>query len=228
MGSYAEKRRGSIQHRTLKNIPEKLGYVLIVSEGISTEPNYFNGIKKVMSKDLQRKFIIKPFGTGKSTLQLVYEAIQIRSKTPNATETWIVLDYDNDIYFDQAIELACSEGFNIAWSNPCFEVWLIMYLSNSERRYANARECKQIMNQYYQKKLQKNYEEGDPNIFNDMKSIGSLKQAILVAKARDKYYEQKMKCDCIKPSQCNNNTKVYHLIEKIGKVLFNQGIDIFS
>ena len=52
-------------------------------------------------------------------------------KTRNSFEehdqTWAVFDRDDHPRFDEAVRLCEQHGVNVARSNPCFEVWLILH-----------------------------------------------------------------------------------------------------
>ena len=43
---------------------------------------------------------------------------------------WIVFNRDQVPNFDKIIAAAERSDINVAWSNPCFEIWLFAYFGN--------------------------------------------------------------------------------------------------
>ena len=84
--------------------------------------------------------IIKAVGQGMNTVSLVYKAISIReaekAKKHSYDQCWVVFDKDDypDNDFNQAILLAKSNGFRVAYSNQAFEYWFLLHFN----RYTGA------------------------------------------------------------------------------------------
>lgn len=113
-----------------KDARSKRKTYLIICEGENTEPNYFKSFPIVNAK-------IESFGLGMSKTSLVkniHEIVQTKEKDTDR-EVWCVFDmdvkYDNEVQqkndFNQAIELAHSFGYKVAYSNDCFELWLVLH-----------------------------------------------------------------------------------------------------
>lgn len=51
-----------------------------------------------------------------------------RSGDPNARfdEVWVVFDRDEHPRYDEAVNMARANGIELAVSNPCFELWLLL------------------------------------------------------------------------------------------------------
>ncbi|MEJ8306546.1 RloB family protein [Saccharibacillus sacchari] len=79
---------------------------LIVSEGVNTEVNYFNGFKE----DINRKFE----GTIASYTIDIHGADKESIRAEN---------------FDNAIKMAEARGIRVAWSNECIELWFLLHFS---------------------------------------------------------------------------------------------------
>jgi len=104
---------------------------LIICEGENTEPQYFKSFPVLSAK-------IEAFGMGRSKTSLVEQAIDFVSQgeyDPNQ-EVWIVFDMDvnplkelalqrND--FNEAVRLAQSKGYHVAYSNDAFELWFLLH-----------------------------------------------------------------------------------------------------
>ena len=103
---------------------------LIICEGVNTEPLYF--------KSFPVKLIeIESFGLGMSKTSLVeniHDIVKSKEKDSDR-EVWCVFDmdvkYDESITqkedYNNAIKLAQSYGYKVAYSNDCFELWLVLH-----------------------------------------------------------------------------------------------------
>lgn len=110
------------------------GNYLIVTEGTETEVNYFKNIKQIIESSFRNnitvdKISLRVEGTGRSTKVLVNEAIKKRS-LGTYSEVWVIFDKDDNKDFDEAITIAKKEGLNVAWSNECFELWLLLHFQD--------------------------------------------------------------------------------------------------
>ncbi|MDD3225159.1 MAG: RloB family protein [Clostridium sp.] len=110
------------------------GNYLIVTEGTETEVNYFKRIKEIIEGLFRNEIIVDKVslqfkGKGRSTMVLVNEALKMRSLS-SYSQVWVVFDKDENKDFDKAISFAKSKGLNVAWSNACFELWLLLHFQN--------------------------------------------------------------------------------------------------
>ena len=116
----------------------QLGHHLIVTEGIKTEPNYFNGLKKAIDKTNRKdKLCIKVKGQGSNTTELVDCAKLLARRSGIAFQhIWLVYDKDDfpDDKFNQVVNL-CEEAttsetdFHAIWSNQCVELWYLLHFA---------------------------------------------------------------------------------------------------
>lgn len=143
-------KRGRIKEQT-KEVQERpqhtrhyKEYFLIVCEDESTEPTYFKKVfqeefEKLLPKDTIR---IETVGTGRNSLGVVEKAVEKRiSRTEIIPKTidhvWAVFDKDdldqNETTakrFEDAFLVAAANDINIAYSNECFELWLLLHFVN--------------------------------------------------------------------------------------------------
>ena len=119
-------------HRKEHSIARKNGIreikqtFLIVCEGEVTEPEYFNSFRLTSAS-------VRAVGKGLNTLSLVNEAIiikdqeKIRGKLYD--QCWVVFDKDDfpNKDFNEAIKLAESNNFQVAYSNQAFEYWFLLH-----------------------------------------------------------------------------------------------------
>ncbi|MCL1803185.1 MAG: RloB family protein [Eubacteriaceae bacterium] len=129
------------------NNRQKHTLVIIVCEGEKTERIYFNHFR-YLNKALHIE-IVKG-AEGKSYIDLINKAIEAKIKYFDGTESecyvWCVSDVDADHKANDYKKIknkqlrdyadkAKSYGFNIALSNPCFELWFLLHYTSFTTRY---------------------------------------------------------------------------------------------
>lgn len=208
--------------------PRKYEYhILIVCEDENTEPTYFGRFKALFEKILPKKTLyLYPKGTGRNSLGVVNYAIEIRRKMKeedNLTfeQTWAVFDKDNldqspgnRANFENAFKVGDAAGISIAYSNECFELWLLLHFTNVPDEKAIPRK-----DLYF--KLESSisakagvgftYEHGNANVLDYVEKYGEEDRAILRAEELDKRQAGKG----LAPIELNPNTKVYKLVKEL-------------
>ncbi len=190
---------------------------LIVCEGKQTEPNYFNGLKQVINKKYGNKVdVLIPSidvkGTGMNTTSLVkYTQRTINHSNKVYGQVWVVFDKDdyNDEQFESAIKNC---DYNIAWSNPSFELWLLAHFKKVSR-YISKDDVLKELNKEFQKKGIGDYTKNDKNIFDKVTNKGKLHTAIKNSEYMEELNKDKQ------ASQRNPMTKVYKLIDGLKEYL---------
>lgn len=120
------RRRGKPQIERPKPTQIEKPTILIVCEGVNTEPGYFNHFRLTSAT-------IKTVGAGFNTVFLVNQAQNLRKKG-KYDHVWCVFDKDDFPAedFNEAIRLAVSLGFQVAYSNQAFEYWLILHFEDHQ------------------------------------------------------------------------------------------------
>ena len=155
---------------------------LIVCEGKKTEPNYFNGIKRKINEKYGNKVdVLIPNidvkGTGMNTTSLVkYTQKTVNHANKVYGQVWVVFDKDdyNDEQFNSAIDNC---NYNVAWSNPNFELWLLAHFKKVSR-YVSKDDVLQELSKEFQKNELGDYAKNDIDIFDKVASEGKLHTAI--------------------------------------------------
>lgn len=102
--------------------------ILIVCEGVRTEPDYFKAFRMTAAT-------VKATGQAMNTTSLVNKAISIRDADQKKKRTydqcWVVFDKDDFPAkdFNEAIALAERNGFKVAYSNQAFEYWFLLHFN---------------------------------------------------------------------------------------------------
>ena len=190
---------------------------LIVCEGKQTEPNYFNGIKRKINEKYGNKVdVLIPNidvkGTGMNTTSLVkYTQKTVNHANKVYGQVWVVFDKDdyNDEQFNSAIDNC---NYNVAWSNPNFELWLLAHFKKVSR-YVSKDDVLQELSKEFQKNELGDYAKNDIDIFDKVASEGKLHTAI-----KNCEYMEELKKDG-QASQRNPMTKVYKIVDGLKEYL---------
>ena len=216
---FFKKKRQARQKRKCELKIPKANSFLIVTEGAKTEPLYLNGIEKQIKESIGGRVDVKIIpqidvhGEGKSTNKLIDKTSEIIRKTPILyQEIWVVFDKDDFQDFDQAIERGNTLGYNIAWSNECFEYWAYLHFEYSDAA---------LHRNDWQKKLDAifekyglgdgKYSKNNPEIYNLLNTFDGVSTAIKNAKRRMSNFNDTQD----KPSLYNPGTKMHVLVEKL-------------
>jgi hypothetical protein len=153
-------RKAATDARSFRRAPvfsEKAGAaILVVTEGQNTEPAYFEWVRKKFAAPTVE---LVPYGAGRGDpTALAKEALrlrdvrreQIRNHQPRINqagdfdEIWIVFDTDVLTAENRSngIAYAESQGIKIAYSEPCFEFWLLLHATFTTAQMAK---CKNVI-----------------------------------------------------------------------------------
>jgi hypothetical protein len=196
------------------NIQKK---IYIFSEWECTEVLYFEWLIKKLENEIRRKEIaILIEWTWRSNTSLVKYAIQEMKKVDwfdlENDEIWVVFDEDTvwGWKFDNSIKKAEAKNIKVAYSNECFELWILLhyeYVSSAIWR-----------KQYYEKLweiLKLNYVKEGKSVKDIYDKIESgQKNAIKYAKKLLKLKEY----EWLSPSKCKPSTTVHLLVEKLNSL----------
>jgi hypothetical protein len=170
---------------------------LIFTEG-ETEVIYFSKLRNLL------RVGIKVQGLADNTLSLVQKAITFKARHPEYDQTWVV--FDRDVFpavdFNEAIRLAISKEISVAYSNECFELWLLLHLQYVDTgldRALLAKKLQTSLKSGYDKTAEKSIEELLPR----------YSSAIENAKRLLSNYVPR------RPESDNPSTTVHFLVEEI-------------
>jgi len=189
-----QNRNKSYQRRRVDQFkPRKT--ILIVCQGIRTEPNYF-------SKFGTEWLTVKIHRVGKDTKSVVDKAKELKK---GYEETWVVFDKDDfeDTAFDQSIQSARRSNINVAYSNECFEVWYILHFE-----YLNTAIPRADYFSKLGKSMDCDYSKASDSMYERLK--GRMETAIVNAKKLMDEYEPSSQ-----PSRNNPSTTVHLLVEEL-------------
>lgn len=190
---------------------------LIVCEGKKTEPNYFNGLKKRINEKYGSKVDvlipnIEIKGTGENTTALVKHTERyVNQSNKRYGQVWVVFDKDDysDDQFDKAIRIC---DYNVAWSNPNFELWLLSHLKKVNKYISKGDILKELDKEFQKNGLGK-YEKNDDKIFDKLTKDNGLDKAIQNCESMELLNKDGQ------ASKRNPMTKVYKVVEGLKEYL---------
>ena len=190
---------------------------LIVCEGRKTEPNYFNGLKKKINEKYGDKVDVSIpnidiKGAGMNTTSLVkYTQKIVNYSNKKYGQIWVVFDKDefDDKQFDEAISNC---DYNVAWSNPNFELWLLSHFKKINKYISKDEVMEELKKEFSKEKLGR-YTKSDEGIFDKVTENGRLEVAIKNCKSLDELNKNKQ------PSKRNPMTKIYKIVEGLKEYL---------
>jgi hypothetical protein len=125
------KNRESLRRR--RSFREPRARFLIVCEGEVTEPLYFKEVRRIERGIIDLEIV--PAGVPKSVVE---RAVQIKRESQRQAKAgrdqnllydrvWCVFDVDEHPFVPEAKEQARANTIEVAVSNPCFELWLLLH-----------------------------------------------------------------------------------------------------
>lgn len=125
-------------------------YIRLVCEGDKTEPNYFNGYLKAKGFS-QPNMAFKPKDhSPKGIAKAAKEEFQKAKKLKIPEDKifiWAVFDRDGHDGIAEAITILRGSPVGIAFSNICFEYWILLHYENTTRPFPN---CDAIISYIHQ------------------------------------------------------------------------------
>lgn len=125
-------------------------YIRLFCEGGKTEPNYFNGYFKAKGFH-QPNMASKPKDHSPKGVAKAAKAEYKKAKSLGFKEDkifiWAVFDKDGHVGIHEAIAMLRGTPIGIAFSNICFEYWILLHYENTSRQFHH---CDEIINYIHQ------------------------------------------------------------------------------
>ena len=137
MGSQRRKRVRRPARRAATRSPRRR--LLVVCEGECTEPDYIRGYERQVRNVTVEIEISRDRGDPKKIVEIAKEhSSRVRAEAKRLDdphldfdEIWCVFDRDDHERFHDACTMARDNGFELAISNPCVELWLLLHFRDS-------------------------------------------------------------------------------------------------
>jgi hypothetical protein len=144
----------------------------IFCEGEKTEPNYIQGYMHHEHSGKLRLDIIRVEETDKNTpKQLVDIAADLKRESPSIDKFWVVYDREHEhkypaLIHRQARNKANANDIKIAFSNVCFEVWILLHF---EQHLGSFDSYDDLWKRSRLRNNLPNYEKGCRNLYDRLK-----------------------------------------------------------
>ncbi|BBE31911.1 hypothetical protein OSSY52_20520 [Tepiditoga spiralis] len=224
----SRKRKKRIRKENIRN--ENIVRYLIACEGKETEVNYFEGIKKKFEeKGLLRRdstvFDLKKYnfeikGVERGTDELLKEVNRYINRNSNIYDNiWLVFDKDNfsDESFNYTIEQSKNNGYSVAWSNKCFELWFLLYFEYNDSNL-NCKNYIEKLDTNVKKNInEKGYKKNRKDMFEILERYSGWKKAYKNAeKLVNKFKNEKSY------AKKAPYTTVYYLVKELCEIIEKQ------
>ena len=121
--------RRSRRRKRATGFRDQIRVVRVYAEGKVTEPAYLRCMMP-MSRTV-RLDVADSGGSAPMTLvRAAREAVKANRRGDDFDEIWCVFDCDEHPHVAQAIREARDKGIKTAFSNPCFELWLVLHIED--------------------------------------------------------------------------------------------------
>lgn len=201
--------------------PVQMTRHLIVCEGKETEPRYFEGMKEALGAANGRKVAVVVRGSGKHTLDLFEYAEDYCRYAPDSfNHVWLVFDKDDfpagdfDLVERKCVEVSNSVcTFHALWSNPCFEIWLLLHLRYTTAPM-DASSCQRALADALEREFGVGYRKNMDGLFT---LIDPTRREAELNAARLARHHETIGND--RPSTMNPGTRIADIFEELGPYL---------
>ena len=198
-------------------------YILVASEDGKSSTYYFASLGKDPLGN-PATFAVIPKGVGRNTQSLIchvkknrvrwLKEVQEEVDIEDFNQVWVVFDLDGfpEHKFDNAISSAESakNGFRVAWSNECFELWYLLHFKNQVTGIGREEIYRQLTDIWGLKKSYTEY-KGDEGM--SLHTSMATNPDMCKAYKRAKRLHAEMKAARLTPHEANPCTLIYELIE---------------
>jgi hypothetical protein len=127
MGVRSRQPPADLRRRAPRRNPKTK--IIIVCEGKVTEPQYLSELARHCGALVSIDLIIKGgMGVPLSILQRAREVlVQRDDEFGQNDQVWAVFDRDEHPEVARAIHESIAAGISVGFSNPCFELWLVLH-----------------------------------------------------------------------------------------------------
>ncbi|MEY8310374.1 RloB family protein [Erysipelotrichaceae bacterium 51-3] len=188
----------------------------MITDGKQTEKAYFTSLKKAIDAETSGhlSLTIKTCDTDR----LFETCSEIIARSNVNERIWIVVDRDEVKNFDRKIDQVkalAPERVDVAWSNPCFEVWFLYYFGKA-KYFHSSQACWQEFGRLYKARLNNDYDKSEKAcrvIYKLLMDCGDEEKAIQSAEQDHRNHCRKLNT----PSNSNPCTTVYQLVAELKK-----------
>lgn len=122
--------------------------IRVLAEGKVTETNYIDVLKQKYRGSIEIEVMKGDAGSSPKILVALARNYRKRQdkNNPEFDEIWCIFDVDQHPNLESVIQEARGSNINIAISNPCFEIWLVLHYQN-QTSHINRRDIQKMAKQ---------------------------------------------------------------------------------
>ncbi len=214
-------RKNSSLKRKKPNRNPKQKFILF-SEGANTERVYFEALERHYTNALFEINFIGPAGTpitiaDKVKVQMkTLKEERIANSFAEKDTVWGIFDEDNHDNVRESIDKCIAAGAKVAYSNPCFEVWLILHYEDFDKSDDRHQ-------------VQKHYGTLDPYYKRNGSKIPNYEVLIpKIEEAEERAVRQEMRRESEGAEGGRPSTTVYSLTKAIRKAAKNELVQFYK
>ena len=188
-------------------------FILVVCEGAETERIYFESLRTAIGLN---KADVEVVGAGAGVISVVALAIQLRQERETAAEesnrlapfdeVWCVVDTErrnDNPSWERGVDRIRATSLKLAWSNPCFEFWLLLHFELNGRVFDGYAALRPVLRRYIRR-----YEKS-------LNCFEQLAPRVPTAIQNSKQIHRAQWQDTPRPIDCNPATTVHELVERL-------------
>lgn len=166
-------RSASSFKRSTKGSRQSYDRILVVCEGKKTEPNYFNSLRDHLK--LSNSNVVVTGECGSDPSSVVAKANEVKKRDSGYDRVFCVFDKDKHERYAEAVDTAKANGFIAITSIPCFEVWILLHFTFTDKPYSASKGksiCDQVVKDVKDVRVLAglgNYQKGEKNIFLELR-----------------------------------------------------------
>jgi hypothetical protein len=187
--------------------PKRL--IFILCEGKETEPNYFKAIRAKKQR-CNFKIEIPKNVNGTNPKKLLQYGKELKKDDPNDI-VWCVFDHDERPYLNEIIQKMKNAGLEVAFSNPCFELWFLLHYTYSSSNLTSEQAKNELKKKYIN-----DYDKSMSGIYSILEPHQHA--AMFAAEQLRKYHSDNNNDEMSNPS--TNVDKLVDFLESLKKVTF--------
>lgn len=188
----------------------------VVHNGEVAEVGYCQDFKHFLANQDAKVNVVNHWKQtkGKAPWQVIEWALNFKDSEKisekDLDQIWCVFDIDHFLKqdnesFTKALKKAKANHINIAWSNPCFELWPMLHFELIESAIT-AQDCQKKLKVFF-KKIGVDYQKNCEGLFEKLfdKQTAAITRAKKISKAND--------------PKINPSTTLFRLVEELRKFL---------
>ena len=186
--------------------------ILLFVEGDKTEYNYFLPLKgeAIARGSLAIKLKSANGGSAKHIILSAKTFAEYGEREYD--EIWVVLDADycegKTLPELKGLAKVKRKSMDLIFSNPCFEVWVLLHFQRSSRPYDNCSGVVRELSRFWKNEFNERYQKSDPNIYS--KTKGRTEDAIENARSI-----LQRGSEALSAFDNNSSSEAYRLVQRL-------------